>query len=212
MLKKYTNSSQIYAFMTLLLLATIFTVGLQKVWAEEVTFSEKVTDILSEEAKEKKHVVLQINGETVYVDYGRQDGVAAGMEVTILSQVSFQHPVTGEKIEGIIPVSTGTIVYVTETFSAVKCESKFLSRVQVGDEVVLSVLYQLEQRKGKLTVAPAEKVPPQKKEIETPLLVSPQQAVLHQPVLAAEMGRQIHLLGWTKQRWQMVAFGKENYT
>lgn len=192
MLKKYTNLSQISALLIFLLLATVFTVGLQKAWAEEVTFSEKVTDTLAKEAKEKKHVVLQIDGETVYVDYGRQDGVEAGMEVTILSYVSFQHPATGEKIEGIIPISTGTIAYVTETFSAIKCESESLSRVQVGDEVVLSVLYQLEQRKGRLFTPAEERVTPQKK-IAAPSPASPEQAVLHQPVPAVEMGQQIHI-------------------
>jgi hypothetical protein len=64
----------------------------------------------------------------------------------------------------------------------------------VGDEVVLSVLYQLEQRKGRLAVAPAEgKVTPQKKEIAAPPPASPEQAVLHQPVPAVEMGQQIHI-------------------
>jgi len=142
------------------------------------------------EAENQKHLVLQITGETAYVDYGRQDGVAPGMEVTILGQVLFQHPVTGKNIEGVIPISTGTITYVTETFSAVECESKSLERVQVGDEVVLSVLYQLQQRMGGLTATPIETKPAMQKSAAA---ASPQQAVLHQAVPFAELGQSVHL-------------------
>jgi len=141
------------------------------------------------EAENKKHFVLQITGETVYVNYGSQDGVAPGMEVTILGRVSFQHPATGEKNEGVIPISAGKIIYVTETFSAVECESKSLPRIQVGDEVVLSVLYQLQQRTGGLTAAPIETKPATPKPAAA---ASPQQSVLHQAVPFAELGQAVH--------------------
>jgi len=44
MLKKYANLSQLSALLISLLLAAVFTVGIQKAWADEVTLSGKVTD------------------------------------------------------------------------------------------------------------------------------------------------------------------------
>jgi len=53
MSKKYTNLSQISALLISFLLATVFTVGLQKAWAEEVTVSDKVTDTLTKKQRRK---------------------------------------------------------------------------------------------------------------------------------------------------------------
>jgi len=62
MLKKYTNPSQIFAFLLSFLLATIFTVCLQEAWAGEFTLSGKVTDSERKPVSNAKIIIHRKNG------------------------------------------------------------------------------------------------------------------------------------------------------
>lgn len=80
--------------------------------------------------------ILSVEGDRVFIDMGRQDGVRENQLLQIFkTNVSFDHPVSGQKIVGTTYLADVQVVEVGDAFSIVKAQSSMLSLLKPGYEV-----------------------------------------------------------------------------
>jgi len=84
----------------------------------------------------KKHYVIKVDGDDIYVDMGNLDGVKAGMALLVYKTgITITHPVTGEKISGSVFLGVLSVKEVSDQFSIANPEAEIKSKVQNGYEV-----------------------------------------------------------------------------
>ncbi|MFM7200545.1 MAG: hypothetical protein ACKO6N_07125 [Myxococcota bacterium] len=80
--------------------------------------------------------ILSVEGDRVFIDMGRQDGVSENQLLQIFkTNVSFDHPVSGQKIVGTTYLADVQVVEVGDAFSIVKAQSSMLPLLKPGYEV-----------------------------------------------------------------------------
>jgi len=83
-------------------------------------------------------VVLEVDGESIYVNLGARDGVGPGTKLTLLHIVVAKDPVTGEVLRDRFPLGRLTVVKAGEHICLASAPQKLLHRVRVGDEIALA--------------------------------------------------------------------------
>jgi len=80
--------------------------------------------------------VLAIEGDKVFVDMGRKDGVSDNQTLQIFkTNVSFDHPVSGKKVVGTTYLADVQVIEVSDAFSIVKAQPLVLAQLKPGYEV-----------------------------------------------------------------------------
>ena len=84
----------------------------------------------------KKHYVIKIDGDDIYVDIGNLDGARTGMILLVYKTgITITHPITGEKISGSVFLGQLNVKEVSDQFSIVNPEAEIKGKVQNGYEV-----------------------------------------------------------------------------
>lgn len=85
---------------------------------------------------DSRFYILSVEGDRVFIDMGRQDGVSENQLLQIFkTNVTFDHPVSGQKIVGTTYLADVQVIEVGDAFSIVKAQSSMLPLLKPGYEV-----------------------------------------------------------------------------
>lgn len=80
--------------------------------------------------------VLAVEGDRVFIDMGRKDGVADSQVLQVFkTNVTFDHPVSGQKVVGTTYLADLTVIEVSDAFSIAKAQPTVLAQLKPGYEV-----------------------------------------------------------------------------
>lgn len=94
------------------------------------------TQVRAEQQDDGRYYVLALEGDRVFIDMGRKDGVSDNQTLQIFkTNVSFDHPVSGKKVVGTTYLADVQVVEVSDSFSIVKAQPLVLAQLKAGYEV-----------------------------------------------------------------------------
>lgn len=82
-------------------------------------------------------VVLQVDGDSVLVELGADDGVGAGSVLELLHEVTVRDPVTQETLRDVFPIGELTVVRAGDGVTEARPDATVKGRVKTGDAVRL---------------------------------------------------------------------------
>lgn len=102
-----------------------------------VMSSLSTTPLLAEEPPlQGRFYILAIEEDKVFIDMGRKDGVETNMTLQVFKTgVSFDHPVTGEKVVGTTYLADIQIVEVSDVFSIARPSAAIIAQLKPGYEI-----------------------------------------------------------------------------
>lgn len=83
-----------------------------------------------------RYYLLSVEGDRIFVDMGKKDGVMERQVLQIFkTNVSFDHPVNGQKVVGTTYLADVTVIEVGDSFSIAQAPATVLAQLKPGYEV-----------------------------------------------------------------------------